>query len=62
MSCPHQANYRAMEDSIHTDFKQDMSYGDYLCLEKILSAQQPQSEQHDEMLFVIIHQASELWL
>ena len=62
MSCPHQANYRAMEDSIHTDFKDDMSYGDYLCLDKILSAQQPQSEQHDEMLFVIIHQTSELWL
>jgi len=62
MSCPHQANYREMEDSIHTDFKDDMAYGDYLCLEKILSAQQPQSEQHDEMLFVIIHQASELWL
>lgn len=62
MSCPHQTNYRAMEDSIHTDFKEDMSYGDYLCLEKILSAQQLQSEQHDEMLFVIIHQASELWL
>jgi tryptophan 2,3-dioxygenase len=62
MSCPHQTNYRAMEDSIHTDFKEDMSYGDYLCLDKILSAQQPQSEQHDEMLFVIIHQASELWL
>jgi tryptophan 2,3-dioxygenase len=51
-----------MEDSIHTDFKEDMSYGDYLCLEKILSAQQLQSDQHDEMLFVIIHQASELWL
>ncbi|NQZ52259.1 MAG: tryptophan 2,3-dioxygenase [Moritella sp.] len=62
MTCPHDPNYRPMEDSIHTDFKEDMSYGDYLCLEKILSAQQPQSSQHDEMLFVIIHQASELWL
>ena len=62
MSCPYNANYRAMEDSIHTDFKDDMSYGDYLCLDQILSAQQPKSEQHDEMLFVIIHQASELWL
>ncbi len=62
MSCPHQTNYRAIEDSIHTDFKEDMSYGDYLCLEKILSAQHLQSDQHDEMLFVIIHQASELWL
>ena len=62
MTCPHHTNYRAMEDSIHTDFDEDMSYGDYLCLDKILSAQQPQSEQHDEMLFVVIHQASELWL
>ncbi|MFT6897696.1 MAG: tryptophan 2,3-dioxygenase [Paraglaciecola sp.] len=62
MSCPYQTNSREMEDSIHTDFKDDMSYGDYLCLEKILSAQQLQSDQHDEMLFVIIHQASELWL
>lgn len=65
MVCPHAnpgANYRAMEDSIHTDFDQDMSYGDYLNLEQILSAQNPLSDQHDEMLFIIIHQASELWL
>ena len=62
MSCPYHNNYREMEDSIHTDFKDDMSYGDYLCLDKILSAQQPQSVEHDEMLFIIIHQASELWL
>ena len=62
MSCPHSSNYREMEDSIKTDFKDDMSYGDYLNLEKILSAQQPQSDQHDEMLFIVIHQASELWL
>ncbi|GIU53714.1 MULTISPECIES: tryptophan 2,3-dioxygenase [Shewanella] len=56
------ANFRELEDSIHTDFKDDMSYGDYLNLEKILSAQQPLSDQHDEMLFIVIHQASELWL
>jgi len=62
MSCPYQPNYREMEDSIHTDFKDDMSYGDYLRLDKVLSAQQPQSSQHDEMLFIVIHQASELWL
>lgn len=62
MSCPYHNNYREMEDSIHTDFKDDMSYGDYLCLDKILSAQQPQSVEHDEMLFIVIHQASELWL
>ncbi len=62
MSCPHQNNFRELEDSIHTDFKDDMSYGDYLDLEKILSAQHPLSKEHDEMLFIIIHQASELWL
>lgn len=61
MSCPH-SNYRAMEDDIHTDFKDDMSYGDYLKLNQVLSAQQPLSDQHDEMLFIVIHQASELWL
>ena len=61
MSCPHN-NYRAMEDDIHTDFKDDMSYGDYLKLNQVLSAQQPLSEEHEEMLFIVIHQASELWL
>jgi len=64
MSCPYEQskNYREMEEGIHTDFKDDMSYGDYLCLEQILSAQQPLSNQHDEMLFITIHQSSELWL
>lgn len=67
MSCPYHSdnkpsNYRAMEKDIHTDFKDDMSYGDYLNLEHILNAQNPLSDQHDEMLFIIIHQASELWL
>jgi len=55
-------NSRAIEDSIHTDFKDEMSYGDYLKLDQVLSAQQPLSDQHDEMLFIIIHQSSELWL
>jgi tryptophan 2,3-dioxygenase len=40
----------------------DLSYGGYLELEAILSAQHPRSGQHDEMLFIIIHQASELWM
>lgn len=62
MSCPHQNNYRELESSIHTDFKEDMSYGDYLNLEAILNAQNPLSQEHDEMLFIVIHQASELWL
>jgi tryptophan 2,3-dioxygenase len=51
-----------MEKTIHTDFNNDMSYGDYLKLDQILTAQSPLSDQHDEMLFIIIHQASELWL
>lgn len=39
-----------------------MSYGDYLGLDTLLSAQRPRSSEHDELLFIIIHQASELWL
>lgn len=55
-------NYRELEKSIHTDLKDRLSYGDYLDLDTVLSAQHPRSDQHDEMLFIIIHQASELWL
>ncbi len=39
-----------------------MTYADYLKLDQLLSAQQPLSELHDEMLFVIIHQTKELWM
>ena len=55
-------NYREVEESIHTDLKDRLNYGTYLNLTAILGAQQPRSKQHDEMLFIIIHQASELWL
>lgn len=55
-------NYREVEKSIHTDLKDRLSYSDYLCLDDILGAQKPRSDQHDEMLFIIIHQASELWM
>lgn len=44
------------------DFSKDMSYGDYLSLDTVLSAQHPQSNAHDEMLFIIQHQTSELWM
>jgi tryptophan 2,3-dioxygenase len=44
------------------DFSQAMSYGDYLALEQILSAQHPRSPCHDEMLFIVQHQTSELWI
>jgi tryptophan 2,3-dioxygenase len=52
---------RLMED-VHWDFDRDMSYSEYLQLDKVLGAQRPLSGQHDEMLFIVIHQASELWL
>ncbi|MGZ8336305.1 MAG: tryptophan 2,3-dioxygenase family protein, partial [Allosphingosinicella sp.] len=41
---------------------QNMTYGQYLTLESLLSAQHPISAHHDEMLFIIIHQTKELWL
>jgi tryptophan 2,3-dioxygenase len=44
------------------DFSQSMSYGDYLGLDKILSAQHPLSPNHNEMLFIVQHQTSELWI
>ncbi len=55
---------RDLEAGIERDFAAKMSYGDYLRLDLLLSAQQPQSDppQHDELLFIIQHQTSELWL
>lgn len=46
----------------HTDFAETMSYGDYLQLDTLLVAQRPLSDQHDEMLFIVMHQVSELWM
>jgi tryptophan 2,3-dioxygenase len=45
-----------------TDLAPETSYGGYLGLERLLSAQQPRSSHHDEMLFIIQHQTSELWM
>jgi tryptophan 2,3-dioxygenase len=50
------------EEGIHTDFKNDMTYGEYLGLDAILTSQKRLSDHHDEMLFLIIHQVSELWM
>jgi tryptophan 2,3-dioxygenase len=50
------------EKNIHTDFKNNMTYGEYLRLDQILSNQVRLSNHHDEMLFIIIHQTSELWM
>jgi tryptophan 2,3-dioxygenase len=55
------------EDIVHAeraqlDFSRSMSYGDYLQLDAILQAQKPLSPHHDEMLFIVQHQTSELWM
>ena len=47
-------------EAIHWD--QDISYGQYLDLEPLLACQNPASDQHDELLFIVIHQVSELWI
>ena len=50
------------EEGAQLDFSRDMSYGDYLQLDAILNAQKPLSPAHDEMLFIVQHQTSELWM
>lgn len=52
----------ALESGIHTDFAGEMSYADYLRLETLLGAQMPRSGAHDETLFIVMHQVTELWL
>ncbi|AVS73475.1 tryptophan 2,3-dioxygenase [Paracidovorax cattleyae] len=50
------------EERAQLDFSRDMSYGDYLQLDAILTAQKPLSPNHNEMLFIVQHQTSELWM
>lgn len=49
-------------EKVKTDFLKDMTYSEYLNLDQILTAQRPLTDQHDEKLFIIIHQVSELWM
>lgn len=55
---------RELEEGIQRDFSASMSYGSYLDLDRLLSAQHPRSvpPQHDELLFIVQHQVAELWL
>jgi tryptophan 2,3-dioxygenase len=46
----------------HLDFARDMSYGDYLGLDRLLHSQMPLSDNHNELLFIIQHQTTELWM
>uniref|UniRef100_UPI0028A162FC tryptophan 2,3-dioxygenase n=1 Tax=Diaphorobacter nitroreducens TaxID=164759 RepID=UPI0028A162FC len=69
MTCPHHpsASSRATEaivrqEGAQLDFSHSMSYGDYLQLDSVLGAQKPLSPAHDEMLFIVQHQTSELWM
>lgn len=50
------------DESVHWDLGGSQSYSDYLQLDRLLSAQTPNTLEHDEMLFIIVHQTSELWM
>ena len=54
--------YDPAQEGAQMSFAEDMSYGDYLALDPILGAQRMRSTAHDEMLFIIQHQTSELWM
>jgi tryptophan 2,3-dioxygenase len=60
--CPLDSPFDPAEDGAEMSFDGRMSYGDYLSLDAILTAQKPLSDAHDEMLFIIQHQTSELWM
>ena len=69
MSCPHhdtapssRGEAIVADEGAQLDFSRDMSYGDYLRLDSLLDAQRPLSPEHDEMLFIVQHQTSELWM
>ena len=53
---------RPHHEGAQLDFSRDMSYGDYLHLDAVLGAQHPLSPDHNEMLFIVQHQTSELWM
>jgi len=70
-ACPLHSDTRAPQGSaalvqseadVQLDFAHSMSYGDYLSLDAILNAQHPRSPDHNEMLFIVQHQTSELWM
>jgi tryptophan 2,3-dioxygenase len=55
-------NYRPIEPGVTTDLAGQLSYDAYLDLGKLLDAQNPRSAHHDELLFIVQHQVTELWL
>jgi tryptophan 2,3-dioxygenase len=59
---PPDARVDLSDEPVHWDLSGSLSYGDYLQLDLLLSAQKPLTAEHDEMLFIIVHQVSELWM
>lgn len=53
---------RELEPGVETDLRDRLTYGRYLDLDHLLACQHPVSDSHDELLFIVIHQASELWM
>ena len=62
MQSPKKPEEIVKDEKAQLDFSRDMSYGDYLALDSLLDAQHPLSTDHNEMLFIIQHQTSELWM
>ncbi len=62
MNTPQSTEGIVRDEGAKLDFARDMSYGDYLHLDEVLNAQHPLSPNHNEMLFIVQHQTSELWM
>ena len=62
MSEPTPGEAYLTQEGARLDFAKAMSYGDYLHLDEVLNAQHPLSPEHNELLFIIQHQTSELWM
>jgi tryptophan 2,3-dioxygenase len=56
------SNSQSSPENPKLNFSKDMTYGDYLHLDAVLGAQHPLSPEHNEMLFIVQHQTSELWM
>jgi tryptophan 2,3-dioxygenase len=50
------------DEKVHWELGSSLSYGEYLQLDKVLDAQKPLTYEHDEMMFILVHQSSELWM
>jgi tryptophan 2,3-dioxygenase len=58
----HAGSIDLSDEPVHWDLGSSQSYGDYLHLDLLLAAQQPATAEHSEMLFIVVHQVSELWM